>query len=400
MQLPIKVSDTMTGATGPGAVIESRIIRVTPDCLELFDIEIGNFISVRTNDGKLISLIIQRAYEKDENNLEITAYVTKDTYDLIAITDSNCDIEPVTGITLGCDPELVLFDRDAGGLVTASEFIKSYRYGPVGYDGLLLELRPPPSVGERVVCEGLRKLIVKADNMIKKSNSGFSDVTMLGLSSFYGRRAALIGGTVKYNKVDISAGFHLHFGVPQVLLMKQHRRVAKRITTVLDYYVGIPAVVPEGSHDSRRRTAVWSAYGKPGEFRADNNVTIEYRVPGAALMKHPILANGLLALGAVVVGDVISRIRSVTDNFTRMHEVYNEEDIHALYPDIPPVIDIFRAICSPDTGIAESYIKTIVSGIESMIGYGERAESITAFFNNLKTEFSIEVLPNWGLQGV
>ena len=173
-------------------------------------------------------------------------------------------------------------------------------------------------------------------------------------------------------------------------------KVAELIVKILDYYVGIPSILPEGKDDVYRRTTPYLAYGKPGNYRLDNR-TLEYRVPGAALMKHPILAHGIISLGATVVEDIVSRIKHCTDNFTKLDYVSTDKDIRELYPDIPAVMTMFSIICSADTDLAMTYYDNIRSGIEKMVGYKKRADSIDEYFKCVESEisFSPDMEVNW-----
>jgi len=112
-------------------------------------------------------------------------------------------------------------------------------------------------------------------------------------------------------------------------------------------------------------------------------------------MKHPIMAQGLLGLGAVVIEDIVSRVKAITHNFTQLNEIATDADIRILYPHIPPVMSIFQSICSPTTDVAKSHLATIRKDVENMVGYARRAGSINNFFDNIETQFSIDVEDNW-----
>jgi len=227
----------------------------------------------------------------------------------------------------------------------------------------------------------------------------FPNTMMAGISSFHGKAAVARNAQTNTAMLQpgckLTAGFHLHYGIPKEILGYQKKFVAQQVVKALDYYVGLPSIIPEGYGDSYRRTVQGIEYGKPGMFRIDHR-TLEYRTPGAALMKHPVLAKGLIGLGAVVIEDIISRVKTKTHGFTQLSEIANDADIRVLYPNIPAVMEIFGAICSPTTDVAKGHLSTIRSDVEKMVGYARRAESVNNFFDNIETQFSIDVEENWG----
>jgi len=394
MDIPVKISQSMDKAERN----DSRLMRAPKDFRDLFGLEVGDFVTIRGNDGRLFSLLLDKAYEADSKSDPLCAYVTSSTFPLIAKgTTQSCDVDTVKGITLGCDPELMIIDRTSGDLVSAQYFFGLKKWGPVGFDGLLLELRPLPSIDEEVVAGNLANLILQARKHLNTCKM-YPNTMMAGISSFAGRAAVaknIQANTALYQpNIRLSAGFHLHFGLPKEILGWQKKFVAQQVIKALDYYVGIPAIIPEGHGDSYRRTVQGIEYGKPGMFRLDHR-TLEYRTPGAALMKHPILAQGLIGLGALVMEDVVSRVRVITEDFKNLKEISNDSDIRALYPNIPPVMEIFRAICAPNTDVAKSHIATIKNDLKDMVGYERHANSINNFFNNMETPFSIDVEENW-----
>jgi len=395
MDIPITISKMMDNAEG---TVESRTIKVPRDLREAAGLILGDFLAVRRYDGQWISLSIEKAFDEDAKANPLSAYVTSRIHPIISKGGSqSCVVEPVTGITLGCDPELMVIDRNTGDLISAQYFFNLKKWGAVGYDGLLLELRPLPSTDEAVVIENMYSLIATARSYLN-SCTMFPSTMLAGISAFQGRSAVarnIKANTAMYQpNTQVTAGFHLHYGLPKEILGYQKNFVAQQVVKALDYYVGIPSVVPEGYGDNYRRTVQGIEYGKPGMFRLDHR-TLEYRTPGAALMKHPILAQGLIGLGAVVIEDIVSRVKTITSNFTQLNEIAADADIRILYPNIPPVMEIFRSICSPTTDVAKSHLSVIRRDVEKMVGFAARANSINNFFDNIETVFPIDVEENW-----
>lgn len=374
MKLIINSSKLMEEKISEERLTERKIIRIPRDLREASDIKLGSFLNMRTTDGNIISLSVEKAHEEDVKNNSSSAYVTNEILGLLANDSSNiCEVKLVDNITLGCDPELILIDKKDASIITAAKYFK--KWDAVGCDGLLLEFRPLPSTDENVVVSNIL-------NMLRYTRQKINDPQIM------------ITAVSSYKK--ITAGFHLHYGIPSELLGYKKIKIADQIVKILDYYVGVPSILPEGKDDNYRRTTPYLAYGKPGNYRLDNR-TLEYRVPGAALMKHPTLARGIISIGATVVEDVVSRIRHCTNNFTKLDYVSTDRDIRELYPDIPSVMTIFSVICSIDTELAMIYYDNIRSGIEKMVGYEKRADSINEYFKCVEsgTQFSPDMEVNW-----
>ena len=388
----------MDNAEGMGAILESRTIRTPREFREFADLHLGDFVTLKTNDGRVLSFVVERAYDEDVKEDSLCAYVNSKIYNLVVkqLTQS-CDLDIVDGITLGCDPELMIIDRNTGNLVSAQAFFGLKKWEQVGYDGLLIEFRPSPSTDESVVIDNIYNLLAQARKHLNSCKM-FPNVMLAGVSSFHGRSAVArnisANTAMIQSNTRLSAGFHLHYGIPAEILGYQKNFVAQQVVKALDYYVGLPSVIPEGYNDSYRRSVQGIAYGKPGEFRLDHR-TLEYRTPGAALMKHPILAKGLIALGATVIEDIVSRVKTITEGFTKLNEIASDADIRVLYPNIPAVMEIFRSICSPTTDAAKRHLDIIRKDVEDMVGYARRAGSINNFFDNIETAFPIDVEDNW-----
>jgi len=397
MKIPIKTSWTMDNAK-ENIIQESRVIRAPREFRQFADLHLGDFVTLRAHNGELLLLTIEKAYDDDVKADSLCAYLTSRIYNLVAEKQAQvCNLNIVNGITLGCDPELMIIDRNTGNLVSAQNFFGLRKQGEIGYDGLLIEFRPLPSIHESVVVDNIYTLLTKARTYLDSCQM-FPSTMLAGISSFRGKAAVarnVTTNTVLFQPhVQLTAGFHLHYGIPREILGWKKNFVAKQVVKALDYYVGLPSIIPEGYNDSYRRTVQGLEYGKPGMFRLDDR-TLEYRTPGASLMKHPILAQGLIGLGATVIEDICSRVKTITNGFTQLDEIASDADIKILYPHIPPVMELFRAICSPTIDVAKRHLDTIRRDVEDMVGYAGRANSINNFFDNIETTFSIDVEDNW-----
>ncbi len=392
MDIPLTVSEAMDKKNND-KLSERRLIRMPEDFRNFYMIELHDYISIRSADKRnTIVLKVAPAYKEDVENDSLSAYVTSEVFEMSNIkgaktTKRSQDVEIVQGITLGCDPEAFLVNPQ-GNIVPANLFFR--KYTSVGYDGIMIEFRPMPSLSEATVAENLMKLISgarnKLDSTYKKSlvYRGIppgKDIKLLAASSYR----------------NTAAGFHLHFGLPSQLLgnhLHTRKMLAGQMVKALDFYVGIPAIIPEGVEDHFRRTFITSQYGKPGNYILDNR-TLEYRVPGGSLLRHPVLTQGILGLGAIVIEDIVSRVKAVTNNYALLENMLPDESLKAVYPHLPTTTDIYKSIVNPNTAFAESKLKTIISDVRQMIGYESRKNSVENFFRFIKHNFSNDINYNW-----
>ncbi len=381
MELNINISPTMDKETDWNDKYEHRIVRIPQAYREKNNLNIGDFLYLRTKTNGLKMFQIAEAFKEDVNRDQYCAYVTTEVDHELCIKDRSLgEVSRVTNITLGCDPELFIIDKMTGNVVAAHRFMK--KYGDVGHDGMLLEFRPNPSLYAEEVCNNLWYLVKKARHML----NAFSE----------GNRIAMVAGS-SWN--GLTAGFHLHYGMPKGLLGQRPNvnTVAKLMTTAFDYYVGVPSIIPEGNTDIARRTTKFVEYGKPGGYRLDNR-TFEFRMPGGINLKHPLLTRGLLALGAVVAEDVASRINTCTDNFMDLNGILSEMDLRALYPNLPDIHTFYGIICNPDITAARNHFRTIKSDVRQMVGYAQRAEAVESYFECIEkdVQFGNNIEQNWG----
>lgn len=385
MKVNLKISEEMTNrGMWPGSA-ECRLLRLPMEARNQFCLPVDSFVNMRSKDGSIITLRIAAAFSIDADRSNISGYVTADIFDILELENiDGCDqdITVVDGITFGCDPEFFLIDKATNKLVKANTILR--KVGEVGSDGSLIELRPIPSPDEGLITDTIYKLIKKARFMVDKYKK-HEDIKFYSASHY---RSA-------HNNI-LTAGFHLHFGLPKQLLGIRNKDVVREIVKVLDYYVGVPCVIPEGASDSYRRATPFVIYGKPGSYRIDS-ITMEYRVPGGALLKHPTLTRGVIGLGAMVVEDVVSRIKEYTDGFNRLDTIVSDKIVKDLYPNMFDVVELFRTIGSISTAPAMNRIESIANDLSQMVSFRKREDSVNKFLNVLfsGTMFGNDMENNW-----
>lgn len=384
MKLLIKSSKVMDKQSKFLGSMESRFIRVPAELRDEKGLEEGEFINLRGKE-KVITLIVSPAYKIDAYADPIAAYVSKEVFDMLHFekVDAAChNIEIVDNITLGCDPEFFLIDSKTRKTIHAYRLFR--KFGQVGHDGVQMELRPLPSTNELTVANNIYGLIRKARKQVDESGKVDGKyVKMVAMSYFNG----------------LTAGFHLHFGLPYKILGFNRfvkNQFQKQIVRALDYYVGVPSVIPEGEGDHERRSSPKIIYGKPGEMRIDKK-TLEYRVPGGSLMRHPILTIGILGLGAIVIEDAVSRFKACTNSFDNLSNVTSSQHLKDIYPHTPDVFDMFKIICSQDLTLAKKHMEIIKKDIKQMVGYEKRKDSIEQFLRCIEhgIYFSPYMEENW-----
>lgn len=389
MRISIKVSDLMNTKSKYLGSLEDRVIRVPAELRDLCGMELGDFANLRSIKNEIISLRISRAYFKNAHNDPLSGYVTRNVFDGLHLKEIKMqheqEIDIFEGITLGCDPELFIVAKGNGEIINAKRIFR--KYGQVGSDGLMLEIRPLPSTDEWVVAHNIWTCLYRARKALNESRNIDGSKVMLLAASYYS---------------GLAAGFHLHFGIPKELIGggRNTRRWALRnqIARALDYYVGITSILPEGETDNVRRSAPHVTYGKPGEWRQEG-VTFEYRVPGGYMLRHPVLTIGLLGLGAIVMEDALSRIRMCTDNFRKLEAINRTEDLQEIYPHVPDIFELYRTIACANIGPAKAYLDTILTDVSKMVGFEKRKKSIEKMFKCIYdgVEFSPYIEENWRL---
>ena len=381
MIIEIKISEAMDNIDKTYPYLENRIARIPLEKRTTLGIDLGTFIFLKEKTGGVLTLQVANAFSENVIDDPSVVYVTSKVFNKIDISPHTnfASIETVSGITLGCDPEAFLIDRTTKAIISASRFFQ--KWAQVGFDGYMMELRPSPSTDESVLLGNIYNLILSARRMLNHYDTG-KNCKILGVSHY---------GT-------FTAGFHLHFGLPPILLQRQPgtRSLIIQMVNALDYYVGIPSIIPEGVSDSFRRTIPYLDYGKPGNYRLSNR-TLEYRVPGGYLLRHPILTLGLISMGALVIEDIVSRVKVCTNNFMEIEKIATHADITELYPHLPDIKELLSTICSTSTKNANRHLNTIEADFEEMLGWKKREAYIKQFTNCIRSNvtFTNDVEHNW-----
>lgn len=355
---------------------ENKLIRIPKVLREKLKVDLGEFIHL---EGDVI-LQVDMPYKQDlEKHGQEVAFVTESTmllFNETTVKELNATI--VNTITLGCDPELFLINGTTGKLVDPSYTFRKLE--SLGYDGLLCELRPNPSIDQAVVRDNIFRLIQQAHDTFERRGKNY--IHMIGASAM----------------CDLTAGFHCHMGIPQQLLDKRaqnYKKILDTVVRVLDYYVGILAVIPEGSYQNARRCSPYISYGKVSDYRVSSR-TLEYRVPGGVMLVTPTLTEGLLGLCSLVTNNALYKLKEYTDNYTKKDLPNTEEILKAIYPQIPDLVSLYKIMCAPDTNLAEKESTSIFEDFKKMYNYSDYADLISRFKVDLFAKHeSNDIWYNW-----
>lgn len=371
---------------------EDTFLRIPKVLREELGVEIGQDFVLNSIHNTPVVLTVCPAYKIDADQDETMCYVSNSVFALVNI-NKGLNIEPVKTITLGCDPEFFLVDKNTRHLLRANAFFK--KWGEIGNDGILAEFRPRPALTPQVLTDNIYDLVLQTRQILDLAkNYDTKSIMLYGASSYRtGFEQQLIAGVNPY----ATAGFHLHFGLPDKILgtSPEVMSLIFRIARVMDYFVGIPAVILEQG-DDKRRTNTNVSYGKPSDFRLDHR-TFEYRVPGGSLLRHPILTKGLISLGSVVITDIVSRLKEVSNNFENLNTDFIDTNIQQFYKDLPNLDALFSIMCSPNLAQAQALMDNINENLIKMIGFEDERSSIETLFECIEQniKFNNNIEENW-----
>ncbi len=309
--------------------------------------------------------------------LQVAAFITPENFEKI----QGQDVEfKILEVTLGCDPEF--FIMWGNRKISAATYLP-YQ-GQIGCDGELGELRPMYGRHEDQVVANLQRLIPAIPNKLVRSRwaRGFPD----GGSQFTYEAHSYYYST--------AAGFHVHLGIPPEILNTKksfNRSAMNHIVRCLDWYVSVPLVPLESNHQRRLGN---TQYGEPGDYRP-SNMTLEYRTPGAFYLRSPRLARGLLGMTLMITEAIVSRMKTASKGFTKLHQL-SDADLHEIMP-IPDPSTIKGVLKHRNISNAMSKIPAIREEMQKLPNYGKHRGAVEGFFSAVedKVQPGPNLLQNW-----
>lgn len=177
-------------------------------------------------------------------------------------------------VTLGADPEFMLFNAKNGKMIAASEFFP--KDGIVGCDNIrirnrqqhpIAEIRPKPDDCPLKLIENMKEALNSASRLAPYKNVKW------------------VAGSQPVNGYSI--GGHIHFS---------KIKISGALLRALDNYLGIPIfLIEEPSTAVKRR----KKYGFIGDYRVKEHGGFEYRTPGSWLVSQK-LSTAILCLAKIV----------------------------------------------------------------------------------------------------
>lgn len=386
MEINVKISKNMDELGEK----EDYYIRIPKILMDSLSVDVDDELTLESLDGGDLPLIVKESFTEDSGLSLRCAYVTTKTNGLLKLNKTI--VERVDNLLIGCDPEFFLVHRPSESIINGAIYFSNATNRQVGSDGPLMELRPHPNLDSYKVVENIRNLLISAKKRII-SNKHISDN--------YGIENILMVGSSYYNK--LSAGFHVHFGIPPSMLDTSSidvKTAVNQISNILDYYVGIPSVLPEHMVDSNRRTRTEVSYGKPGDWRLQFP-TFEYRVPGGFLLSDPVLTKGLLSMSWVIMDDILARLKICTNNFQHIGILNSSKKSKELYPNM--VADrhkIYQVICNYDPKNTAKIVDKIFYDMEEMVSFEKEKIPLINFYNRVMSGSlcTHNIEENWGLR--
>lgn len=350
---------------------EGDTIRLAPKQKKTLGVVVGQRLSITTYSGTKLSLLVQDAYPEDVVADANSSYVSRSVLDQVTGDTTRPLIT-----TLGCDPEFVFLTHKKA-VVPADLWLPTW--GPIGSDGALAELRPLPATHEEGVVDNLRKLI--------------RTLPLLATAKFGSNVDLIPQGHSCWDNLAI--GFHIHLGAPQEILTYAApgtREFLQSFVSVMDYFVGIPAMLLE---DTNIRRLGDGYYGRPGDYRISSR-TIEYRTPGGFHLRHPKYAAGIMGLALCVGNEVLNEYRSLSNNWRTLDRVNSFEHVRRRFT-LPQKREIRWALLEPSKQEAVKQLPNILKQLQGMESFKDHRESIGDYFRLVagNTQYSANLLQNW-----
>ena len=350
--------------------LEDYTIRMTLAARKKLNVEPGDLITV-INTPLQVDTAFKEDYFSNKNGIFATEKTLK------KLGYKKIELDPY--ITIGCDPEFFLLNTNTNQLFPPYRILR--KNDKIGYDGRLVELRPDPSIYPDIVTRNIKELLRKFQGILDRN--GLDNLEMVAKSS----------GWNNY------AGFHVHFGLPKNLLSSimssnNSKKILYLILHVLDYYVATICTIIEGDVDYSRRCSVNISYGKLSDYRI-NYKTLEYRVPGGALLKHPKLSTGLLSICSLVVHDILERLKIYTNGTFIITDRSYTETLKQIYTNVLPTKNICRLVYKKSVKDVKPEVEKIWQDLTYMINYEIYARHLLEFKNIIKNQISSYIKRNW-----
>ncbi len=206
-----------------------------------------------------------------------------------------------SGMTIGSDPELMLFDRHQERIVSSIPVLKQDKHNPIDLgdgakmyaDNVLVETSFPPSTSKEGFMKTISKVLNKMQNhlgdryQLLPKTAHVYDAQELeekkakesGCNENYDVYGHKKGPPPPFSSGLRTGSFHIHIGHESL----EDPENKDKMIQVLDIFLGCASIVFDGDDTSPLRR---SLYGKAGGFRP-TSYGVEYRVLGNFALRSP-----------------------------------------------------------------------------------------------------------------
>ena len=187
-------------------------------------------------------------------------------------------------VTLGGDPEFVLWKPGVGFLGANDLFSDPGKASRVGLDGHQRtgEIRYKPSTEVDKLVDTIRTTLLELRDMIPET-------------------VQVRGGTI--GAPDQILGGHIHVGHRLFQGSQAHRGIDRQTVVFLDYFLAVPLAVIEDKKEAMIR--LHANYGEPLDFRTDIAWGFEYRTPYSWLWS-PDLTKSVHSIAWLLTNSVVN----------------------------------------------------------------------------------------------
>ncbi len=237
----------------------------------------------------------------------------------------------MNSITLGSDPEMMLFDNNEGKMVSSLRVFKGRdKHRPINLgdgikmypDNVLIEsaFPPAPSIADMMVMlktvlvrmaeqlKGRYSLVAQSSHVYDKSELRGKKPWEIGCNPNHDCYSEGLNPTANMATGLRTGSFHLHLGHPMLNTIHEKRAAIK----LLDIFVGCSSVLFDKDETSPARRKL---YGRAGEFRP-TPYGVEYRVLGNWALRSPqatelvwdLVAHAASHIDHRTIGDVLKSV--------------------------------------------------------------------------------------------
>lgn len=216
--------------------------------------------------------------------------------------------EAADKLTIGCDPEFVLVDKEGHWCRAANVIVDPNKNKVFGHDGPCAEIRPKPS-------ESVDGLIANIKSALENPEEKIINYSWIGGATYK-------DGTMTKRE---PIGGHIHIGLPNIPggALNTDMNLQMRIGRILDELVVIPLIRIDTPMPENRRS---NNYGYFGDLRT-YTFKMEWRTPSGIWLIHPHLALAIIGTTKAVTEEAWKRYADRDFNKSFMLETTAKDNL-------------------------------------------------------------------------